>query len=63
MLCRLLTNIRDTTKDKVVIVSQSTLMLDALEPFVASLGLQFMRLDGSTAADKRQGFGLFLEHI
>ena len=51
---RLLERIRDETNDRVVIVSTSTRTLDMLQDLIIRLGLEFVRLDGSVAASKRQ---------
>ena len=55
MLDQLLHNIRSTTSEKVVLVSNYTSTLDVLANLLASLSLPFLRLDGSTPASKRQG--------
>ncbi|PGH28224.1 hypothetical protein AJ80_00114 [Polytolypa hystricis UAMH7299] len=54
VLDQLLHNIRSTTNEKVVIVSNYTSTLDLLANLLSSLSLPFLRLDGSTPAAKRQ---------
>ena len=51
----LLLNVRNTTDDKVVLVSNYTSTLDALQTVLAANGMSWGRLDGSTPAAKRQG--------
>jgi DNA repair and recombination protein RAD54B len=51
----LLLRVKQTTDDKVVLVSNYTSTLDILGNLLAANGLQFLRLDGSTPAAKRQG--------
>lgn len=43
-----------TTDEKIVLVSNYTSTLDVLQNLVSSRGLTWLRLDGSTPADKRQ---------
>ena len=43
------------TSEKIVLVSHYTSSLDLLQALLTSLSLPFLRLDGSTAATKRQG--------
>lgn len=54
VLDSLLHHLRTTTTEKVVIVSHYTATLDILGNLVASLGYNFLRLDGTTAQSKRQ---------
>ena len=53
-LDRMLYGLRQTTSEKVVIVSNYTSVLSILESFLTSLGYSYLRLDGSTPAKKRQ---------
>ncbi|OJD26618.1 hypothetical protein ACJ73_02000 [Blastomyces percursus] len=55
VLDQLLHNIRHTTSEKVVLISNYTSTLDLLATLLTSLSLPFLRLDGSTPASKRQG--------
>ncbi|OJD13534.1 hypothetical protein AJ78_06018 [Emergomyces pasteurianus Ep9510] len=55
VLDQLLHNIRHSTSEKVVLVSNYTSTLDLLATLLTSLSLPFLRLDGSTPASKRQG--------
>lgn len=55
VLDQLLYNIHTKTDDKVVLVSNYTSTLDLLQTLLTSLGLPFLRLDGSTPASKRHG--------
>lgn len=55
LLDRLVKEISSTTSEKVVIVSNYTSTLDLLGNHLTSLGLSFLRLDGSTPSAKRQG--------
>lgn len=50
----LLEHIRNQTSDKVVLVSNYTATLDALQGLLAAYEYRFLRLDGSTPASKRQ---------
>lgn len=54
VLDQLLHNLRTTTTEKVVLVSNYTSTLDLLSTLLTSLGLPFLRLDGSTPSGKRQ---------
>lgn len=55
LLHGLLQNIRQTTNEKVVVVSNYTATLDLIEKLLAKLTYTFLRLDGQTPAAKRQG--------
>lgn len=55
ILDSLLKQISRTTKEKVVLVSNYTATLDLMGKHLASLGLTFLRLDGSTPSAKRSG--------
>ncbi|KLJ06386.1 DNA repair and recombination protein RAD54B [Blastomyces silverae] len=55
VLDQLLHNIRHTTSEKVVLISNYTSTLDLLATLLTSLSLPFLRLDGSIPASKRQG--------
>ncbi|KAL9601493.1 MAG: hypothetical protein Q9219_002445 [cf. Caloplaca sp. 3 TL-2023] len=55
MLDQLLHNIRTTTSEKVVLVSNYTTTLDLLDQLLTSVGHRFARIDGSTPSGKRQG--------
>ncbi|KAK3076502.1 hypothetical protein LTS18_012834, partial [Coniosporium uncinatum] len=55
VLDSLLHNIRTTTSEKVVLVSNYTSTLDVLQQLLSSLDYGFLRLDGSTPVSKRQG--------
>ena len=54
VLDQLLHNIRTNTSEKIVLVSNYTSTLTLLATLLTSLGLPFLRLDGSTPAQKRQ---------
>ena len=54
VLDQLLHTIRSTTSEKVVLVSNFTSTLDLLSTLLSSVGLDFLRLDGSTPSGKRQ---------
>ncbi|KAI5820395.1 SNF2 family N-terminal domain-containing protein [Pyronema omphalodes] len=54
VLDRMLKVISTTTDEKIVLVSNYTSTLDVLQNLVSSRGLTWLRLDGSTPADKRQ---------
>jgi len=54
VLDQLLRYLSTNTTEKIVIVSNYTATLDLLGQHLASLGLSFLRLDGSTPAAKRQ---------
>lgn len=51
---QLLHNLRTTTSEKIVLVSNYTSTLTLLATLLTSLSLPFLRLDGSTPAQKRQ---------
>ncbi|KAF1995689.1 DNA repair and recombination protein RAD26 [Amniculicola lignicola CBS 123094] len=55
LLDSLLHRIYTSTNEKVVIVSNYTTTLDMIERLLTSLSYTFLRLDGSTPANKRQG--------
>ncbi|KIW04886.1 uncharacterized protein PV09_04061 [Verruconis gallopava] len=55
VLEELLLKIKGTSDDKVVLVSNYTSTLDILGNLLTSIGLPFLRLDGSTPTTKRQG--------
>ena len=55
VLDRLLGVLKAHTDEKIVIVSNYTSTLDVLQNLLSSRGLSWLRLDGSTLADKRQG--------
>jgi DNA repair and recombination protein RAD54B len=54
VLDRMLKHLSSTTTEKIVLVSNYTATLDLLGQHLASLNLQFLRLDGSTPSAKRQ---------
>ena len=54
VLDQLLDNMRSNTSEKIVLVSNYTSTLNLLATLLSSLGLSFLRLDGSTPAQKRQ---------
>ena len=54
VLDNLLSVLRSTTDEKIVIVSNSTAILDLLGNLLVSNGLTFLRLDGSTPPKTRQ---------
>ncbi|KAH8698888.1 putative dsDNA-dependent ATPase [Talaromyces proteolyticus] len=54
VLDQLLYNIRTTSTEKIVLVSNYTSTLDLLATLLTSLSLPFLRLDGSTPTAKRQ---------
>lgn len=54
VLDQLLDSIRSNTSEKIVLVSNYTSTLNLLATLLTSLGLPFLRLDGSTPAQKRQ---------
>lgn len=54
LLDELLHQIRNTTNDKVVLVSNYTATLDLMQQLLSSLNMTFRRLDGSVTATKRQ---------
>lgn len=53
-LDQLLHNLRTTTSEKIVLVSNYTSTLDLLGALLTSLSYPFLRLDGSTPSSKRQ---------
>ena len=53
-LDQLLHNLRTTTNEKIVLVSNYTSTLDLLSTLLNSLSLPYLRLDGSTPSTKRQ---------
>ncbi|PKY09091.1 putative dsDNA-dependent ATPase [Aspergillus campestris IBT 28561] len=54
VLDQFLYNLRNTTSEKVVLVSNYTSTLNLLATLLTALSLPFLRLDGSTPAQKRQ---------
>jgi DNA repair and recombination protein RAD54B len=54
VLERMLLTLKNTTDEKIVIVSNYTSTLDLLQNLLASKGLSFLRLDGTTPTNKRQ---------
>ncbi|KAF3913240.1 hypothetical protein AA313_de0208447 [Arthrobotrys entomopaga] len=54
VLEKLLVKLKETTKEKVVLVSNYTSTLDILEKMLNSRGYHHLRLDGKTPANKRQ---------
>ena len=54
VLDQLMHNLRTTTLEKVVLVSNYTATLDLLQSLLASLSYPYLRLDGSTPSTKRQ---------
>lgn len=54
VLDQLLHNLRTATSEKIVLVSNYTSTLNLLATLLTSLSLTFLRLDGSTPAQKRQ---------
>lgn len=54
VLDQLLHHLRTTTSEKIVLVSHYTSTLNLLATLLSSLGFPFLRLDGSTPAQKRQ---------
>ena len=55
VLDRLLGALKAHTDEKIVLVSNYTSTLDVLQNLLSSRGLSWLRLDGSTPTDKRQG--------
>ncbi|GME73736.1 unnamed protein product [Ambrosiozyma monospora] len=55
LLVKLLTNIKQMTDEKVVIISNFTQTLDVLQTVLDSLNVQYSRLDGSTPTAERGG--------
>lgn len=54
VLDQLLHNLRTTTPEKIVLVSNYTATLDLLQKLLTSLSYSYLRLDGSTPSSKRQ---------
>ncbi|KAJ5991833.1 DNA repair and recombination protein [Penicillium sp. IBT 35674x] len=54
VLDQMLDSMRSNTSEKIVLVSNYTSTLNLLANLLTSLGLPFLRLDGSTPAQKRQ---------
>ncbi|EPS41290.1 hypothetical protein H072_4846 [Dactylellina haptotyla CBS 200.50] len=54
VLEKILVKLKETTKEKVVLVSNYTSTLDILEKMLNSKGLHHLRLDGKTPTNKRQ---------
>jgi DNA repair and recombination protein RAD54B len=54
VLDQILDSVRSNTSEKIVLVSNYTSTLNLLATLLTSLGLPFLRLDGSTPAQKRQ---------
>ncbi|EXJ54859.1 uncharacterized protein A1O5_12925 [Cladophialophora psammophila CBS 110553] len=54
LLDQLLQQIRSTTDEKVVVISNYTSTLNLIQQLAANSNLSFLRLDGSVAAKKRQ---------
>ncbi|KAI9817340.1 MAG: helicase [Phylliscum demangeonii] len=54
VLAQLLRQLRSTTQEKIVLVSNYTSTLDLLQQLLAAEGFPFLRLDGRTPAAKRQ---------
>ena len=54
VLDQILDSMRQNTSEKIVLVSNYTSTLNLLATLLTSLGLPFLRLDGSTPAQKRQ---------
>lgn len=54
VLDQILDSMRSNTSEKIVLVSNYTSTLNLLATLLTSLGLPFLRLDGSTPAQKRQ---------
>jgi DNA repair and recombination protein RAD54B len=54
VLDRMLRSLSETTKEKIVLVSNYTSTLDMLGHHLSSLSLPYLRLDGSTQTGKRQ---------
>lgn len=55
VLDRMLRHLSESTKEKIVLVSNYTSTLDLLGQHLSGLSLPYLRLDGSTPAAKRQG--------
>lgn len=54
VLDQLMHNLRTTTPEKIVLVSNYTATLDLLQTLLTSLSYPYLRLDGSTPSSKRQ---------
>lgn len=54
VLDQLMHNLRTTTMEKIVLVSNYTATLDLLQALLTSLSYPYLRLDGSTSSSKRQ---------
>ena len=54
VLDQLMHNLRTTTTEKIVLVSNYTATLDLLQTLLTSLSYPYLRLDGSTPSSKRQ---------
>lgn len=54
VLERLLLTLKNTTDEKIVLVSNYTSTLDLLQDLLRSKGLSFLRLDGTTPTNRRQ---------
>lgn len=54
VLDQLMHNLRTTTREKIVLVSNYTATLDLLQTLLTSLSYHYLRLDGSTPSSKRQ---------
>ncbi len=54
VLDQLMHNLRTTTAEKIVLVSNYTVTLDLLQTLLTSLSYPYLRLDGSTLSSKRQ---------
>jgi len=55
VLDRMVRHLSETTREKIVLVSNYTSTLDLLGQHLSGLSLPYLRLDGSTPAAKRQG--------
>jgi DNA repair and recombination protein RAD54B len=56
LLDTLLHHLRETTEEKIVLVSNYTTTLDMMQRLLVSLNYPFLRLDGKTPQNKRQTF-------
>lgn len=54
VLDQLMHNLRTTTPEKIILVSNYTVTLDLLQTLLTSLSYPYLRLDGSTPSSKRQ---------
>lgn len=54
VLDQLMHNLRTTTAEKIILVSNYTATLDLLQTLLTSLSYPYLRLDGSTPSSKRQ---------